>query len=110
MNKIITIAKKEFLDTFRDKRTLVRMVMIPLLAFPLILYVITTLQSALSEKEAAKVLEIGYVNWENELGDELISNMSKDTLYDFIEYSDTASLRLDVESDTINLGLFFDMK
>ncbi|MCH2233538.1 MAG: ABC transporter permease subunit [Crocinitomicaceae bacterium] len=108
MNKIITIAKKEFLDTFRDKRTLVRMVMIPLLAFPLILYVITTLQSALSEKEAAKVLEIGYVNWENELGDELISNMSKDTLYDFIEYSDTASLRLDVESDTINLGLFFD--
>ena len=107
MNKIITIAKKEFLDTFRDKRTLVRMVMIPLLAFPLILYVVTTLQTALSEKEAAKVLEIGYVDQDNKLGSELIANMSQDTLYDFIAYSDTAALRKDVKNDSINLGLFF---
>ena len=42
MKKIITIAKKEFLDTFRDKRTLIRMVLIPLLAFPLILQLVTS--------------------------------------------------------------------
>ena len=108
MKKIIIIAKKEFLDTFRDKRTLIRMVMIPLLAFPLILYLVTTVQKVLSEEEASKVLDIGYVNEDNDLGATLIANMSNDTLYNFVPYSDTAILRQDVKADSINIGLFFD--
>ena len=109
MNKIITIAKKEFLDTFRDKRTLIRMIMIPLLVFPIILYGVTTIQTALGKKEAEKVLKIGYVNMDQDLGKTLVTNMSQDTLYDFIEYTDTTAMYRDVKADSINLGLAFTL-
>lgn len=107
MNKIFTIAKKEFLDTFRDKRTLIRMVMIPLLAFPLILYVITTLQSTMSKKEAEKVLTIGYYNFNQEKGDEILQHLKEDSLYNFIAFSDTSEISKAVKADSINLGIVF---
>lgn len=107
MNKIFTIAKKEFLDTFRDKRTLIRMVMIPLLAFPLILYVITTLQNTMSKKEAEKVLTIGYYNYNQEKGDEILQHLKEDSLYNFIAFSDTSEISKAVKADSINLGIVF---
>ena len=107
MNKIFTIAKKEFLDTFRDKRTLIRMVMIPLLAFPLILYVITTLQNTMSKKEAEKVLTIGYYNYNQEKGDEILQHLKEDSLYNFIAFSDTSEISKAVKADSIYLGIVF---
>ena len=60
MKKILIIAKKEFLDMFRDKRTIMRMILIPLLAFPVIIYLVSSLQASQSEKEATKELVVGY--------------------------------------------------
>ena len=93
---------------FRDKRTIMRMVLIPLVAFPLIMNLIATLQKSQSEKAATKELEIGYVL--NGNTDNLIQHLSADTSshFSFIAYTDTAVLRSDVKDKSINLGLWLD--
>ncbi len=103
MNKIFTIAKKEFLDIFRDKRTLVRMILIPLIAFPLIIQLITTLQESQSKKEAEQVLKVGY--YLNGQDEGIITRMISDSLYEFIPYEDSVSLAKDVDDKEINLGI-----
>jgi len=108
MNKIITIAKKEFLDTFRDKRTLMRMILIPLLAFPLIIQLVTTLQESQNKKEADKTLKVGYVD--NGAGATLIANLKEENKYDFIAYSDTSEIKKAMLAKELNLGLFYPLE
>jgi sodium transport system permease protein len=105
MKKIILIAKKEFLDMFRDKRTLIRMIMIPLLVFPLIIYLMTTIQESQSKSEAAKELEIGYVL--NGQSASMVEHMDTTRNITFIAYQDTLALSADIESHTINMGIWF---
>ena len=106
MNKIFTIAKKEFLDIFRDKRTLIRMILIPLVAFPVIIQLITTLQESQSKKQAEEILKVGY--FLNNQDEGILTRMKSDSLYEFIAYTDTASLSKDVDSKEINLGIALD--
>ena len=61
MKKIFIIARKEFLDLLRDKRTLIRMILIPLLGFPVIINLVTMVQSSAAEKEETKKVNVGYV-------------------------------------------------
>ena len=107
MKKILIVAKKEFLDLFRDKRTLMRMILIPLLAFPLIINLITSIQENQSEKEASKEITVGFV-LSGHNGD-MIKRMEADTTgnFTFVMYMDTALLRQDVANDSINLGIAF---
>ncbi len=105
MKKTIIIAKKEFLDMFRDKRTLMRMILIPLIAFPLIINLITRIQTSQSEKQAKKELEIGYVL--NGQSDAMIQRMDTVSFYSFIPYEDIETMRLAVKNDSINLGMWF---
>lgn len=105
MKKIIIIAKKEFLDMFRDKRTLMRMILIPLLAFPIIINLIASIQENQSKKEASKELTIGY--YLNGHEGDMISRMDTTALFTFVAYDDSVQLRKDVKSKEINLGLWF---
>ena len=90
---------------FRDKRTLMRMILIPLLAFPLIINLITSIQESQSKKEATKELEIGYVLNGNSA--DLIERMDTTAHFTFIQYADTTAMSADVTSETINLGMWF---
>jgi sodium transport system permease protein len=105
MNKILVIAKKEFLDTFRDKRTLIRMILIPLIAFPVIIQLITKLQSSQAEKEAGMVLKVAY--YENTQGLDIIDRLKSNERYEYIAYQDTNKIKEDVISKEVNLGLYF---
>ena len=60
MKHIWIIFKKEMLLTLRDRRSIIVMVLIPLLLFPLIFVVTSTIQKNAAEKEGAKTLRIGY--------------------------------------------------
>jgi sodium transport system permease protein len=71
MKTILIIAKKELLDTLRDKRTLLTMIFIPLLVFPLIMNVMTSIQKSADEKENAKTITIGVIG--NSNGADLIA-------------------------------------
>lgn len=90
---------------FRDKRTLIRMIMIPLLVFPLIIYLMTTIQESQSKSEAAKELEIGYVL--NGQSASMVEHMDTTRNITFIAYQDTLALSADIESHTINMGIWF---
>lgn len=56
---IFKIFKKELKETLRDKRTLIMMLVIPILIFPLILNVVVGVSSSFEESAENKTLKIG---------------------------------------------------
>lgn len=62
MKKIWIVAQKEFLDILRDRRTVITMIVVPLLLFPLIVYVTNTISTIQREKNAEKVLRVGIIS------------------------------------------------
>ena len=59
MKTIITVFKKELLDTLRDRRTLMSAIVMPALLMPVLLYGMTKVTSMIMEKEENKKLKIG---------------------------------------------------
>lgn len=59
MSTILTVFKKEVLDTLRDRRTLLTAIVMPALLMPVLLYGISKLTSSIMEKEENKKLKIG---------------------------------------------------
>ena len=55
---IFTIFKKELKDTLRDRRTLIAMIVIPILVFPLILGVSTSISASFADKQQNEVFSI----------------------------------------------------
>ena len=62
MNRTYTIIKKEALDTLRDRRTLIIMVLVPVLLFPVIFIAVTRLQMSVMEREQLRHIRVGWVN------------------------------------------------
>ncbi len=58
---IFTIFKKELRETLRDRRTLIMMLVIPLLIFPLILNVVVGISSSFEESAESKTIKIGVI-------------------------------------------------
>lgn len=74
MSHFKTIFRKEFTDTIRDRRTIFVMVIFPMLLVPLMLTVVTKLQSSSMKKAEEKILRVGLVTNNNapDLAGELI--------------------------------------
>jgi sodium transport system permease protein len=60
MKTIFNIARKEFIDTLRDKRTLLVMIVVPLLLFPVIFSFVSNIQQNSMEEARERQLNIGY--------------------------------------------------
>jgi sodium transport system permease protein len=104
---IKTIFFKELKDTLRDRRTLMTMIVIPILVFPLILTIFMKVSESFNNKAADKKLYIGLV--ENEgtyFKDELKKLPDVFGKTELIIYKDSSSLRKDVKSDSLQFGLF----
>ncbi len=94
MNHFVTIFRKEFTDTIRDRRTLFFMIIFPLLLVPLLLTVVTKLQTSSMQKAEEKIIRVGLVTNENapDLAKELlqtrglrtIEGISSDSAYEFV--------------------------
>lgn len=103
---ISTIFKKELKDTLRDRRTLLMMLVIPVLVFPIILTVFVEVSKSFSEKAASKELKIGFID----SGDSYIYDQFNALPEDLgkkqiIHYQDTARLFTDLQNDSIQLGV-----
>jgi sodium transport system permease protein len=68
MKNFVTIFRKEFTDTIRDRRTLFVMVVIPLLIIPLLLTLVTRFQASSVKKAGEKVIRVGFAANENARG------------------------------------------
>jgi sodium transport system permease protein len=65
MSKVSTIFRKELIDTLRDRRTLITMIVIPLLLFPLLISISSRMMMSQAKKAREKVLKIGLVTQGN---------------------------------------------
>ena len=68
MSIFLTIFKKEFIDTIRDRRTIITMVVVPLLLFPILMTVITKISVSQRQKAQEKTLTIAIVSNNNASG------------------------------------------
>ena len=88
-----------------EKRTLIRMILIPLLVFPVIINLVTMVQSSAAEKEATKKVNVGYVL--NGQSSEMIDNFSMVPNYNFIEFTASIELTSNLLIDSITLAFPF---
>ncbi len=103
MNHLITIIKKEALDTLRDRRTVIVMILVPVLVFPLIFIAITRLQTSVMEREQERTVRIGWVSeGENE---RLARFLEAQDRMELIPVEDAGELEQLIRSDSILYGL-----
>jgi sodium transport system permease protein len=58
VSTIFTVFRKELLDTWRDRRTIMFMVIIPLLLFPVLFKIMFAVQETQADKERVKMLRV----------------------------------------------------
>ena len=103
MNHIFTIIKKETLDTLRDRRTIIIMVLVPLMVFPLLFIGLTSVQMAVMEKEQERTVRIGWVGQDTDGRlEHFISNQER---MELVMIEDATSLEQLIRSDSISYGL-----
>ncbi len=102
-----TIFKKELKDTLRDRRTLVMMMVIPLLIFPVMLNVFMGVSKSFSDEAANKKVKIGIVGTENNvIQSKLKSVPSSYGAKEIIQFSDSSELKAAIKSDSIDFGIY----
>lgn len=103
---IFTIFKKELKDTLRDKRTLMMMIVIPVLIFPVIMNVFVGISSSFQEEAATKTLKIGVVSGDKTIFTDFQQIPDALGRKEIIVYKDTLSLIKDLKNDSIQLGIY----
>lgn len=106
MRNIKTIFLKELKDTLRDKRTLITMVIIPLLVFPLIFYVFTTISKSFAEDAMNKPLKVGYV--EENLSASVVSQVKEAPVgeIEMVALPDSSAFMQSIRDEDIDIALY----
>lgn len=104
---IRTIFLKELRDTLRDRRTVMMMIVIPTLIFPIIMNIFVRVSASFQEEAAEKKVQIGLVSsytsrFETELT-QLPKQLGKKEITPF---SDTTNLIKAIREDSIQLGIY----
>ena len=105
---ISTIFKKELRDTLRDRRTLMTMIIIPVLIFPVIMTLFVKISASFAEDAAGKVVNVGIVAGSD--GEKFTRDLvglppafgKKNVIY----ISDTVKLQKLVKEDSLQFGVF----
>jgi sodium transport system permease protein len=109
MKQIILIFKKELKDTLRDRRTLMTMVVIPVLLFPIILTVFVNVSERFAENSMNKMMYIGHLTHQEE--NTILKSFSRlpDSLTNvqLIPVESEEILRNLVQSDSLQVGFLF---
>ena len=104
---IFTIFKKELKETLRDRRTLMMMLVIPILIFPIILNVTSSISSSFQEDAATKEIKIGIVESKDGFLAKELSQLPESLgKKELVTYADTAALLKDLKNDKIQLGAY----
>lgn len=81
MKHILNIARKEFLDTLRDKRTLIVMIVVPLLLFPVVFSLVNNIQQSSMQEAQSRTINLG-----------VMDQQASDDLFDFIRKHESVKL------------------
>lgn len=103
---IFRIFRKELLDTLRDKRTLMTMLVIPVLVFPITLNVFVEVSKSFEESASEKTMKIGIVGDQEKRFIKQLEQIPKELgPKKILVFKDSTSLKNGIESDQIQLGL-----
>ncbi len=103
---ITKIFLKELKDTLRDRRTLMMMIVIPVLIFPIILNITVGISSSFEKDAATKNIKIGFVGDAQSSVIQEFMNMPKNIgKFDLIPYANKSTLEKDVKLDSIQMGV-----
>lgn len=107
MRIIWRIFKKELKDTLRDRRTLMMMLVIPILMFPIILTLFVSISESFQEDSKNKKLLIGINKQSTELI-QFMSGIPEEIAgnHEIVFYEDSTSMYNAVESSKIDIGFF----
>lgn len=104
---IFTVFKKEMRDTLRDRRTVMMMIVIPTLVFPMIMSIFMSVSESFQKKAAEKKVKIGLVS--NQVGSleaDLLKVPESLGKKEFIPFTDTVSLIRAIRMDSIQVGIY----
>lgn len=101
-----TIFRKELKDTLRDRRTVIMMIIIPTLIFPVIMNVFVGISSAFQKDAEEKTIIIGMVSPEmNRIQLALSQVPDKLGKKQFVSVKDTLQLQKLIQEDSLQLGI-----
>lgn len=104
---IFTVFKKEMRDTLRDRRTVMMMIVIPTLVFPMFMSIFMSVSESFQKKAAEKKVKIGLVS--NQVGSleaDLLKVPEALGKKEFIPFTDTVSLIRAIRTDSIQVGIY----
>lgn len=102
---IFTIFKKELKDTLRDRRTLIMMLVIPILIFPVIMNIFVSVSAAFNEAAATKEIKIGFIgDKEGYLYHQLDMLPEAYGTKEILLFKDSTEMKTAIRTDSIQLG------
>lgn len=104
---IFTIFKKEIKDTLRDRRTIIAMIIIPILIFPLILGLVTQISSSFEKGQKEETLNIALISEDTSNKFTIALDAIPDSLgpKKLIFREDTTGLRKLIDNDSIQIAI-----
>ena len=109
---IFKIFKKELKETLRDKRTLIMMLVIPILIFPLILNVVVGVSSSFEESAENKTLKIGILGGPDDYLaiklNEIPNALGPKTLIPY--HGDSLKMKADLKEEKLDIIFIYDPK
>lgn len=103
---IFTIFKKELKDTLRDRRTLIMMLVIPILIFPVIMNIFVSVSAAFNEAAATKEIKIGFIgDEEGYLYRQLDMLPEAYGTKEILLFKDPTEMKSAIRTDSIQLGI-----
>jgi sodium transport system permease protein len=103
---IFRIFRKELLDTLRDRRTLMTMLVIPILVFPITLNVFVEISKSYEESASKETMKIGIVGDTDQFYTQQLQQIPAAVgPKKIIAFQDSSALRKAINKDEIQLGL-----
>lgn len=104
---IFTIFKKELIDTLRDRRTLIAMIIVPALLFPIIFKITNSFTQNITKEASNKKMKVAVIGKQNSLFNHLKNDIKDADKYDWVSYKDSTQIVQDIREDKVDVGLFF---
>lgn len=107
MKKVLTVFRKETMDTLRDRRTLITMIVLPLLLFPALISISSRIMMSQARKAREKILTVGIVAQNNGEGFRQMLLKNEDVrVIEAITEDEGQEL---VKKDSLDACIVFDM-
>ena len=107
---IFKIFKKELKETLRDKRTMIMMVVIPMLVFPLLINVVTSISGSFEDSAEEKKIKIGIIGDTSDyLAQKLYDIPSSFGPKELVAYAgDSSQMLNDYRNEKLDILLFYE--